>query len=189
MENLKLLLSLVRIILALPVADAFMHYHIRLPHTPFELGQRHIHTPEHLGLTHCPTVPHFRTLRTAPPQRWQNCTLVRFEYDTLFGSGVGCMFSDSPSESNIFIQGPDKRPLFLARLSVTPDPDSSRGHVFRAYGEFLRPASWLEEVIARGFLNVHSLRGRLIFGQYLPQQDPNLRRYRSSVLYGVPLVD
>ena len=189
MAHLRLLLSLARIILAIPAVDAFMHYQINLPNIPFALGQRHIHTPEHLALTHCLTVPHFRVLRTTPPRRSQNCTIIKFEYDTLFGRGYGCMFTESPSESNIFIQGTDERPLFLARLSVAPDPDSPRGHVFRACGEFLRPSSWLEEAIARGYLNMHSLKGRLIFGHYLPQQDPNLRQYRSSVLYGRPLLD
>jgi hypothetical protein len=189
MAHLRLLLSLSRIVLAIPAVDAFMHYQIRLPHIPFELGQRHIHTPEHLALTHCLTVPHFRVLRTTPPRRSQNCTVIKFEYDTLFGRGYGCMFTDSPSESNVFIQGSDQRPLFLARLSVQPDPDSPRGHVFRACGEFLRPSSWLEETIARGFLNMHALKGRLIFGHRLPQRDKNLQNYRSSVLYGRPLLD
>ena len=189
MGALQLLLSLARIILAIPVVDAFVHFQIKLPHIPFELGQRHIHTPEHLGLTHCLTAPHFRVLRTTPPRRSQNCTLIKFEYDTLFGRGFGCMFTDSPSASNVFIQGADDRPLFLARFSVEPDPDSPRGHVFRACGEFLRPSSWTEEAVARGFLNVNSLKWRLIFGHYIPQQDANLRNYRSSVLYGRPLID
>lgn len=184
-----MLLKLVRIILTIPAVDAFMHYQIKLPHIPFELGQRHIHTPEHLGLTHSLTVPHFRLLRTSPPKRSQNCTLIAFEYETLFGRGRGCMFTGSPCESNIFIQGSDDRPLFLARLSVAPDPDSRGGHVFRACGEFLRPASWLQETLARGFLNMHALKGRLVFGHYIPQQDPNLREYRSAVLYGRSLLD
>ena len=184
-----MLLTLVRVIVAIPAVDAFMRYQIKLPYIPFELGQRHIHTPEHLGLTHCLTVPHFRVLRTTPPTRSQNCTLIRFEYDTLFGRGQGCMFTSSPSQSNVFIQGTDDRPLFLARLSVEPDPDSPRGHVFRACGEFLRPSTWTQELIARGFLDVRAIQARLIYGHYIPQQDPNLRDYRSAVLYGRRFLD
>lgn len=183
MGNLPLLLNLARIILAIPAVDAFMHYRISLPHIPFALGQRIIHTPEHLGLSHCPLVPRFKLLQTSPPKRSSNCTLIAFEYSTLFGRGRGCMFTGSPSESNVFVQDGDNRPLFLARLSVAPDPDSRRGHLFSACGEFLRPPTWAEQVIARAFLNVQVVKARILLGSYIPQQDPNLREYRTSVLY------
>lgn len=189
MGNLPLLLSLARIILAIPAVDAFMHYQVRLPHIPFELGQRHIHTPEHLGLTHSLSVPHFRLLKTSPPKRSSNCTLVTFEYATLFGRGRGCMFTGSPSESNVYIQDTESRPLFLARLAVAPDPETRQGHYLRVYGEFLRPTCWLQELVARAFLDVHAVESRLIFGHYIPQQDPNLRDYRSTVLYDRPLIE
>ena len=184
-----LLALLVRLVLAIPAVDAFMHYQIKMPHIPFELGQRIIHTPEHLALSHCLSVPHFKLLQTSPPKRSFNCTLITFAYSTPFGRGRGCMFTGSPSESNVFIQDADNNPLFLARLSVAPDPDSPRGHLFRACGEFLRPPHFTQEILARAFLNINAIKPRLIFGYYIPQQDSNLREYRSAVLYGRRLLD
>lgn len=183
MTRMLFFLLLLRLILEIPVVDSYSHHVFKLPHVPFELGQRNIHTPEHLGMTHQLTIPHFSLKETSPPRRIGNYMLVTFNFTTLFGQGRASMFSNDPSQSNLFFVDACNNPFFLARLVVDRDPENPRGHILRASGEFLRKSSWLERMLAPAFLNLHSLENWMIWSYYVPNCDQNLRVYRTAVLY------
>ena len=189
MLSLFLVLFLLRLILTVPPVDAYVHYTFKLPHVPFVLGQRNIHTPEHLGVIHPLTIPGFRLLDTRPPRKVGNCLLVSFNFTTLFGRGRVSMFSDNPSQSNVFLVDASNNPFFLARLAVEPDPDNAQGHILRASGEFLRPSTWLERTLMPVFLNLHGIENWMALVYHAPTPDHNLCIYRTAVLYDRGLDD
>lgn len=176
-----LVLLLLRLLMELMAAEAFMRYSFKFPHTSYELGQRHIHSPEHLATSHLLTLPCFRLVETVPPTRFGNHTMVSFDYATLLGTGRAYMFTARPQECNVYLTDTREQPFFLARLAVSPDPDSPRGHVLRAHGEFLREPTWLQRTLAPAFIQAHAAEIRAHWGFLVPAQDPNLRAYRSSV--------
>lgn len=183
MLSFLLVVYLLRLILTIPPVDAYIHYTFKLPHVPFELGQRNIHTPEHLGRTHQLTIPFFHLLDARPPRRVGDCMLVTFNFTTLLGKGRVSMFTNNPCQSNLFLVDQRQNPFFLARLAVERDPENPRGHLLHANGEFLRPPTWLERTLAPAFLNLHALENWMIWSYHVPDQDHNLRIYRTAVLY------
>ena len=80
------------------------------------------------------------------------------------------MFSNNPSQSNVFLVDAGNNPFFLALLAVEPDPDNAQGHILRASGEFLQPSTWLERTLA--FLNLHAARHRELDDLGLPRAKP-----------------
>jgi hypothetical protein len=181
--NLIVLVMLLRLIFEIPAVDAFIHHTFKLPHVPFELGQRNIHTPEHLGVTHQMTIPLFHLQDTCPPRRVGDYMLVTFNFTTLFGKGRVSMFSNNPSQSNLFLVDSQNNPYFLARLAVQRDDENPRGHILYASGEFLRPSTWLERTLVPVFLNLHSMENWMIWSYQVPNSDHNLRIYRTAILY------
>ena len=186
-RELPFLLALL-VILVVPESRAFtppLHYAFKLPRTAYALGQHHIHSPEHLAAAHLPLLPGLRLLWTAPPTRFSGHTMVSFNFTTPLGPGRACMFTARPDECRLYLTDAAGRPLFLARLAVAPDPDSPRGHVLRAHGEFLREPTWLQRLLAPAFIRAHAAvaaaEARALWGYRVPDEDANLRAYRSMV--------
>ena len=99
------------------------------------------------------------------------------------------MFSNNPSQSNVFLVDAGNNPFFLARLAVEPDPDNAQGHILRASGEFLRPSTWLERTLMPVFLNLHGIENWMALVYHAPTPDHNLCIYRTAVLYDRGLDD
>lgn len=160
-----------------------VRYTFKLPRTQFDLAKQHIHTPEHVAAApHLRGLPCVRIVGADPPTCYSNHAMVRFNYTSFLGPGQACMFTARPDECNLFLTDAQARPLFLVRLAVAPDPDNPRGHLLFVYGEFLRPPTWIQGMLAPAFLRAHATEDRALYGRRVPGEDMNLRQYRAMVL-------
>ena len=183
-----MMFQLILAVMTLPVVHAF-HWQPLQTHTftfgsvPYEQGVRHIHCPEHIQNAHGLTMPGFRITQTHPPQPAGAGAIVAFSYKTVFGRGQARMFTDDRSKSNVCLFDRDDNPFFMANLEVFPE--GLHGHRVVVRGQFFRPPTWLQAMLAPSYLNMHLLEDQFFWAYSVAREDPNLRQYRRRVLYGL----